>query len=404
MRRSLASVALAFVLTSGPAYACRYNVRDVGFVDFEAEAYHLYAYAGPATPVAELDRIREAARTALRDANVVFELVPSDVPSTHPAFPYRTTVASATLPAAVLVAPDTTTLPVPLCDAGGRLIEDLSGTLGRLVESPTRDALLASVTRAFGTILLLEGTDATAHQNARRIVAEAIQQIRGHMKSLPKNIDEPPALEVLDVASFARESVLLHTLRQDTQPTPHPRAAVFYGRGRWIGPIMKGDEISTRNLVGLFSIVGADCECGFDLGWTLGTRLPLRWAESRHAPLAKALGFDPENPLIKMEIGTLVNRRGTLRPEPASRNAAGSPSSAVPSAASTAPPVAAATPSPEALAELRVPPRSPAAESPKPPRGLATVLGWWTISAVGLLVLGVAVAQLVRARRQGRLD
>ncbi|MBL9129519.1 MAG: hypothetical protein JNL97_17845, partial [Verrucomicrobiales bacterium] len=350
MRRLFAILALGAVAPLLPvgALACRYNVRDVGFVDFENETYRLFVVPGPHIAPAEAERIREAARVALKDSNVAFEIVPEEAPDTHPARPHRAALPSTSLPAAVLVPTDGNTTTIPLSDASGRVVDDLAGTFERLVDSPTRNALLASMARAFGAILLIEGTDADANAKARRTIAEAIDQIRGHMKSLPKPIEEPPGLQVLEPASLSREAVLLRTLRQDTRPTTEPRAAVFYGRGRWIGPLMRGEEIATRNLVGLFSIVGADCECGYDLAWTLGTRLPQRWPESLHAPVAKALGFDPENPLIKLEIGTIVSRRGTLQATGGSRASGSANGVPAPSSASSAPPVTAATPSPEA--------------------------------------------------------
>jgi len=105
--------------------------------------------------------------------------------------------------------------------------------------------------------------------------------------------------------------VLLWSLGLDPTRITEPRAAVLFGKARWIGPLMKGAEISEPNLTGIFSLVGADCECDLDPTWIQGTRLPVRWEPKLHALVTKSLGFDPENPLIKIEVSRILGRRGS---------------------------------------------------------------------------------------------
>ena len=62
------------------------------------------------------------------------------------------------------------------------------------------------------------------------------------------------------------------------------------------------------NLAQVLSIIGADCECGFDHRWLQGTMLPARWDESLQQRVATGLGFDPESPLIRMEMVSIVRR------------------------------------------------------------------------------------------------
>lgn len=291
--------------------ACRYNVRDVGFVDLETEPYHLYAFVRQDTPAAEVSLLKASAELVLRDSNVSVEVVNIDEQKQHPALKHLPADSAVSFPAAVLVSPDGQALPLTLAKPGQPFREAVAAALDEIVSSPTREEIVRTVSQTFGAVLLIEGEDADANSGARKTIADAIEQIRAQMKWLPKAIAEPPVMLVLDAASLAREKVLLWTLRSNTEPASEPRAAVLYGKARWIGPLMKGEEIAERNLTGIFSIIGADCECGLDISWTQGTRLPVRWDQALHTQVAKALGFDPENPLVKIEVSRILGRRGS---------------------------------------------------------------------------------------------
>ena len=45
-----------------------------------------------------------------------------------------------------------------------------------------------------------------------------------------------------------------------------------------------------------------------------GTMLPVRWGEEIQAKAAKSLGFDPENPMIKMEINRILRMGASSYP------------------------------------------------------------------------------------------
>ena len=76
------------------------------------------------------------------------------------------------------------------------------------------------------------------------------------MQCVPTPVAQILAIVVIEVAALADERVLLWSLRLDTAVTAQPpRAAVVYGRARWIGPPMEGDEIAEPNLAGVLSII-----------------------------------------------------------------------------------------------------------------------------------------------------
>lgn len=74
-----------------------------------------------------------------------------------------------------------------------------------------------------------------------------------------------------------------------------------------MGPVLQGDLISRDIIHNLLSIVGADCECGLDHSWILGRMIPLRWESSVQNELAKNLGFDIENPMVRSEMSQILS-------------------------------------------------------------------------------------------------
>jgi len=293
--------------------ACRYNVRDAGFVDTETEPYRLYGIIRSNTPADSVAALQEVSAAELRDSNISLEIVNADRQTNHPALRHLPPGPAEASLMAVLVSPDGQSLPWSLSQPGRTFRDTLTRALKETVSSPKREAILRTVSRAFGVVLLIEGEQAAENVRARKAIAGALEQIRAQMQSMPKTIAAPPALIVIEAASYARERILLWSLGLDTAPASQPRAAVLYGRARWMGPLMKGDEITERNLTGILSMIGADCECGLDIAWTRGTRLPVRWDENLHTQVTKALGFDPESPLVKIEVSRIIRRPGLAK-------------------------------------------------------------------------------------------
>jgi hypothetical protein len=42
--------------------------------------------------------------------------------------------------------------------------------------------------------------------------------------------------------------------------------------------------------------------------------LPIRWDRSLHEAVVEDLGFDPDNPLVRIEVGHILRMRGSLYP------------------------------------------------------------------------------------------
>lgn len=54
------------------------------------------------------------------------------------------------------------------------------------------------------------------------------------------------------------------------------------------------------------SMIGADCECGLDRKWMLGSQIPLFWSAENRQQLANEIGFDVDNPMILAEMSRIL--------------------------------------------------------------------------------------------------
>ena len=286
------------------AWACRYNVLEVGFIDLGIEPYRLFGYVpgqmSPDAVSAWCDRLE----VALVDTNIQFELVRPGHDADHPALEYLPQHEIEEFPAVVLVSPDGQSLPITLTGPDISLEEALDSML----VSAKRAEILRKTAESYGVVLLIEGPDETANAPARDAAQAAVAHVGAQMEFMPKPIARGPQVVTLAAESVAKEKVLLWSLGTEPADINEPHAAIFYGRGRWIGPLFRGGQITQDNLANVLFVIGADCECGLDHRWLQGTMLPARWDEGLQATAAETLGFDPESPMIKMEMISIVRR------------------------------------------------------------------------------------------------
>lgn len=299
-------------LQTRPAFACRYNVRETGFVDLGIEPYYLFGYVNKDTGGDIVSGFRQTSHAALMDSNVRVEIIDTDQQKGHPAMKYLDSSSTQTLPAAVLVSPDGQSLAVPITGGSPEpnrpFQETLRSALDHILSSPKREEILQKVAENYGVVLLIEGADDQENKRAKEVASAAIEHISSQMELMPKPIAHPPVQVVIDSKSLAKEKVLLWSLNLDPQDVNEPYAAVLYGKARWIGPLFKGPEITESNLATVLFVIGDDCECGLDYRWLQGTMLPAKWDQKLQARAAESLGFDPENPMIKMEISSIIGR------------------------------------------------------------------------------------------------
>ncbi len=304
----------ACVLWAPEAAACRYNIRDTAFVTFSHESYRLIIFTNSRTPAKTIEFFETAAHVLLPDSNVRFEIIDADRETDHPALRFRPPFREESGCSMILVPPFTDccprvfTLPEPASNGGDTVRTAMEGA----ILSPMRSEIAARIVESFGIVLLVEGEDAGLNSRARAVISESIESIREMLPRFPRPVhapgplEEPPHLLVVPREVQEAESVLLWSLGLGERDTSGPVVAVLHGRGRRIGPMLRGERISVQALAGILSVIGRDCDCALPGSWITGRTIPLRWDEASRTAAARVLGFDPESPMVRREVGLIV--------------------------------------------------------------------------------------------------
>ncbi|MFH1741994.1 MAG: hypothetical protein ABIH23_23580 [bacterium] len=305
--RWAAALSFLTVFFSLDVCACRYTVRDVGFVDIAPEPYQLYCYVQEDTPEDLVSTFKRISYAVLLDSNIQTEVVHIDHQKDHPAMEYREFWEIDTSPSAILVSPEGQSRVVPISDTGEPFSEAVWSALEEVLSSPCREEILRHIVKAYCVVLLIDGKDADKNNKAHGEVRTAMDRITQIMDQMAKPSGEPPHLIRISSESFSSEKVLLWSLGLLESDVEGPHVAVLYGRARRLGPLLKGEEITESRVFNLLSLVGASCECGLDREWMMGMLLPLRWDEDVRSQVVDLAGFDAESPMVKTEISQILS-------------------------------------------------------------------------------------------------
>ncbi|MFM7102170.1 MAG: hypothetical protein ACKO3N_13475, partial [Verrucomicrobiota bacterium] len=161
-----------------PAWACRYSVRDTGFVDLGRDPWRLEVSGPPG--FRQLGR--QAAAAVLLDSNVALD------PDPNPA------AGRDAAPALRLRGGAGRTLELPLPQPPPRSVADMAALLETVVASPARTGMLRLALESYAVIVLVEGTDPAANEAARGAVEAAVARIRPLLPEMPKPVTVPPAV------------------------------------------------------------------------------------------------------------------------------------------------------------------------------------------------------------------
>ena len=279
------------------ATACKYNVRETGFVDLESRVYSLFVFVDSSVSEQEKSELGQVSRGILEDSNIQYELVDVDRQSNHPALKYFKKNDSS-IPSNALISPDGQTMSVPM--------NDFKTELAKIIFSPKRDDIVKRAIKNYAVLLFVEGQDETQNKQALEIVQSAAKHVSGKMDMMPKPIEHPPVIVTIKQTDLPKETILLWGLGLDVSQITEPHVAIIYGKARWLGPLVSGEQLTKSNLVDLLLVIGADCECGLDKTWLQGTMLPIKWDLPLQKQVAENLGFDAENPYVRMEMMAIM--------------------------------------------------------------------------------------------------
>ncbi len=301
MKPSRLSCVLALFALAGPATACRYNVREIGFVDAASPPFRLVVFVHGEEQADWLPEFNHTAGGVLTKSNITTEICDETQATNAPELPLRAQLGPR-LPGAMLLAPGRANgWPVFLHFRG----DELKRKLETLVISDARRQISAAVVESYGAVLLLRSTDESANQNAKTIAHSAITATKASLADLPKRIAEGPRLVEID-PSLPDEQVLAWSLGVDGKDLAAPVLAVVYGHGRLAGSPLQGANLTETKLLEQLSVVGADCECTMDHGWMTAGALPFRLEEKAEQSLRGHLGFDPGAPSVRAEISQIL--------------------------------------------------------------------------------------------------
>ncbi|MBE9510524.1 MAG: hypothetical protein IMY71_06580 [Bacteroidetes bacterium] len=289
------------------SFACKYTIREIGFTDIGAEPYLLYFFAQSNTSEEIISTFRKVAYPVLMETNVKAEIINVDEQKEHPALKFLHHWNAGSFPVAILVSSEGRSIVVPFPKTRKSTKESVWSMTESVVNSRIRGEIIKNIVRSYSIVLLIEGEDVSENKIARNKAEQAINEISGFVGSMPKPTDIIPKIIIIPNESISNENILLWSLGFDRAINNGPEIAVLYGRGRLMGPVLKNEQITKTNIFNLLSIVYADCECGLDRRWKLGTMIPFRWETKIQGELVKQLGFDVENPMIKSEMSQILS-------------------------------------------------------------------------------------------------
>lgn len=310
-------IGLAVLCLASIALACKYSVRDVGFVDLEEHQYGLYLYLSNQADPSKTRDAKTIATATFLESNLSLQVAHLGEEPEHPSLWMTKELNIERFPAALLRSPDGQSLKIPIPGPASQPVSDdaLWDLMESTVSSPKREWLLKNLLDAFAIIVLLESTDSEQNTAAHTAIEGAIESIQELMPKMPKPVDTPPAVLTIPAESRSSEAILLWSLGFDLNNSDEPQAAILIGKGRRLGPPLQGGLITRTKLQQMMALIGQDCECDLDRSWMQGPMVPLRWDSDQQQKAYNKLAFDPENPLVKAEISRILARGPNARGE-----------------------------------------------------------------------------------------
>ena len=281
-------------------------MREIGFADFGKDSYQIVLFKDNRISDADAKIFRSISYAALLDANIKVQVVDVQKEKTSPLLEYYKKSSDGIFPNAILVSTEERAKAFTF-DTKEDFTQTVWSLLEDIVTSSARKKLVESIIKSFGVVYFIEGESAEENIKSREIVEKAIEEIKLVMMSLPKPVHVPPVIITIKANEIDGEDILLWSLGWEDADRNHPAVALVYGRGRRMGPMLKGNLIKEDVIRNMLRFIGEDCECGLDRSWMLGTMVPLRWDSKLKAAVLSQYGFDADNPMVISEMSQILS-------------------------------------------------------------------------------------------------
>ena len=168
----------ALSVGAASAWACRFNVRDVGFVDLGGSPYKFHCLVSKDTPQATATSIKQISTAAFLDTNVEAEIADLGEEASPEILGHYEKAGKPELPVGILVSGDgKRSFAMPLVRANESLDESLWSAMESTFESSIRDRIIEKVIEHYCVIVLVEGIDDVENQRAQEYADSVIRRI-----------------------------------------------------------------------------------------------------------------------------------------------------------------------------------------------------------------------------------
>ncbi|MEZ6047494.1 MAG: hypothetical protein R3C11_18330 [Planctomycetaceae bacterium] len=297
------------------AWACKYSVRDVGFVSLEPQNYKLRLILPAEMKSDQQEHYQKQLSPLLRDTNIELEVLGADSESLSPAQSEKE--VSSNMAAAWLIDSSNSTGSDDLNQEQRELFlkqvaidqsEEITPFLWEVANSDLRGQLIGETLKNHSVLLIVQGSNQEHNQQATELAEAARKEVQADLPDLPKPVEFPSKVITLPQADREQERILLWSLNLDPEKTDSTYVIPLFGRGRLLGEPLAVPGTSLTELNTILSYVGQDCECELDRSWMQGKMIPHRWDQHMESVAAKTLDFDPGSPLVKSEITRILAR------------------------------------------------------------------------------------------------
>jgi hypothetical protein len=271
-------------LSGVSVYACRFTIREIGYTRLNIETYQVRLEADTVRYSELVKRFGSVAYAYSINSNVSYTILHK--PGGKPVMTCVNNEDN------VIALDEDVTL------------NDVQAFFKKLLYSPLQKMMYNQIGNVFAFVIGFYEKD--DHKTDLKI-DKAFEQFEKLAPNLDKKVDENIMKIVIPRAKRSGVAELLRTLNIDTG-ADEPVVVVVYGRGRLTGEPLKGDKITTHNILNQLVTLGTDCECGIDLSPLLQRAMPFVWTDEMNSDVFKMLNIDVDNPIVLTEMSQILSK------------------------------------------------------------------------------------------------